>query len=235
MNNINPIFEALSGVDERHVPIETKKRPSKKLKIALIAVAAAAALSLIIGASMPRSKHYGKSPVFYGPGENDVVWLYPTPQKFTYPDYFVFEDWLCSGELETLDDIPEMFGITPLVNDNFTIGDKYGNRMYYNAFDTGLCQSLSIDYYLYDKNLGDVTIHLESIYYSDVNFIETGNGGNSYDNVEIISLKDGSSCVMWGDNAQFVHEGVEYYIHIYREQSQTHDDIKQVLADLGVL
>lgn len=48
MNKINPVFEALSGVDERYVPVEQAKRPAKKIKFALITAAAAAA-ALCIG------------------------------------------------------------------------------------------------------------------------------------------------------------------------------------------
>ena len=241
MNNINPIFKALGDVDDRHIPVNEKKIPGKKMKIALIATAFAAALSLIVGFSMPRTKSYGKSFIYYGPGKNDFVELYPTPQKFTYPDSFVFEEWdsVCSGELETLDEVREMFGITPIVNDNFTVGDGYGRHIIYNAFNTGLEKLLHIDYYLYDKNLGCL-IQLISTHYTDVNFFETGNGGNSYNNVEIFTLKDGSQCVIIESSAYFVSDGVEYSVRLMSsEEPEDYDkinnDIKQVLVDLEML
>lgn len=46
MNKINPIFEALSNVDERHVPINKKRRFPQKL---MIGIAAAAAVILSVG------------------------------------------------------------------------------------------------------------------------------------------------------------------------------------------
>lgn len=48
MNKINPIFSALSGVDERHVPVTQVKRPLRK-PIMLAAAATAAALALAVG------------------------------------------------------------------------------------------------------------------------------------------------------------------------------------------
>ena len=48
MNKINPIFEALSGVDERHIPVTQVKRSLRK-PIMLAAAATAAALALAVG------------------------------------------------------------------------------------------------------------------------------------------------------------------------------------------
>lgn len=48
MNKINPIFAALSGVDERHVPVTQVKRPLRK-PIMLAAAATAASLALAVG------------------------------------------------------------------------------------------------------------------------------------------------------------------------------------------
>ncbi len=235
MNKINPIFEALSDVDERHFTVTQEKRHTKKLKIALIA-AAAAVLMLIVGFSIPRTKSYGKYKFYYGISANDFIVFDLTPQTITFPEDLVFEDWLCSGKLETISDVCETFGITPIVNDNFTVGDRYNRCIEYNAFDAdGLKQSLIIDYYLYDRNLGDY-IRLESTHESDVNFAETNDGGRSYDNVEIITLKDSSSCVLTDICAHFSNAGARYSIDLsYGEKPHTRNDVKQVLADLGVL
>lgn len=48
MNKINPIFEALSNVDERHIRAN-KKRSAKRIKHIFLAAAAAAALIMMAG------------------------------------------------------------------------------------------------------------------------------------------------------------------------------------------
>lgn len=240
MNNINPIFEALSNVDDRHIPVETKKRPHTKLKIALIAAAAAAVLSLIVGAAMPRSKSYGKLDIFYGNTEDDVVYLYPTPQKFIVPEGLEFVDGVGGGQLETLDEVREILGVTPILNDNFVISgmdSEYPRHIGYSVWnypDTNITNALMIDYYPFSKSLNK-DIYITTIYNTDVDFMEDRpNPNHKYEDVEILTLNDGSQCVLKDHRATFVYDGVSYSVQSDNQEQLSNDEIKQVLSDLGV-
>lgn len=237
------LYEAISNIDKdiaANAINSAEKRKSKKpLRITLIAVAAAAAVSLVVGASMPRTKSYGKITEYYGVNKEDVVELFPTPQKFTVPDELPYyeEDGYRLGELETLDEVYETFGVTPIINDSFTFDENYSKPIQcyaYNYSDTDIPAYLMIEYHLYSKSLGD-NIIIRTIYFPNIDFMETGNGGNSYENVELLTLNDGSQCLIKDNYTIFVYNGVEYNFFYYPTDKQyDNDGIKQVLSDLGV-
>lgn len=236
------LYEAISNIDKdiaaNAIKGEEKRKSKKPLRIALIAAAAAAALSLIVGANMPRTKSYGRIAEYYGVNDEDVVYFYPTPQKFTLPDNFALnEEGAFNGELETLDEVYETFGLTPIFNDNFTLSEKANERSVYQVRsygDTNIVSVLCIEYYLYSKSLND-NILIRADYYPNVDFMETRNSGNGYENVEILTLNDGSQCLIKDEFTIFAYDGVVYTVHNrYGGKTLDNNDIKQVLTDLGV-
>lgn len=238
------LYEAISNIDKdiaaNAIKGEEKRKSKKPLRITLIAVAAAAAISLIAGAAMPRSKSYGKLEVFYGNTKDDVVYLYPTPQKFIVPEGLEFVDGVGCGQLETLDEVREILGVTPILNDNFVISgidSEYPRHIDYSVWnypDTNITNALMIDYYPFSKSLNK-DIHIMTLYNTDIDFIgDRPNPNHKYEDVEILTLNDGSQCVLKDHIAQFVFDGVSYSVQSFHIEPLSNDDMKQVLSDLGV-
>lgn len=186
-----------------------------------------------------------------------------------YPHDIVIPDSFKPGETEKghyfydLDMLPTEvfaeFGISPLMNDNFTDIIEFepvlyksgttGEEWYYNGGPNVNVIPFEIDleYYLYDKNINK-TVYFHVGYYTDFD----GGSFHAPDdaNDEAINLKDGSVALISRNNtafplnsdglirnsATFAYNGVIYSVTVcdgndYVEE----DDIMDVLADLGVL
>lgn len=260
MNNINPIFEALSGVDERHVPIAQEKRPAKKLKLALIAAVSAATLALIVGFTTATVRGQHRFGFSSGNSANHTFDLELTPQEFTIPDEFMSQLEYGVGQIyadTTPNELIRSFGITPLINDNFSDTDK---KPRVDILADGEDQTVDFVYSLYDKNIG-MTVIFKATYFSETENL-TYNGHIELlpgEPSKVITLNNGSLCMVTGSRAEFSYNGAKFGFDLlyeynapdnYGELPESEqkkilaemteampgiDTVKQVLADLGVL
>ncbi len=250
MKQINPIFEALSSVDERHIPVTQTKRPSKKLKIALISAAAAAALALAVGfVSSSGGQHRF---AFSTNGSMDRgFYLDLAPQEFTVPERFKANlgDAAYFGCEETLPtELFREFDITPLMNDNFTDTkdvktsrtDLLNNKSTWEPliridYFNGSATEAKFDYFLYDKNLGE-NIRFTALYVVNPDKLDYSKHMGLLNEAEIVTLNDGSLCMISEDVAVFSYNGVSYEL-TFDDFSKPHtiSTVKQVLTDLEVL
>lgn len=269
MKNDNRIFNALSGLDDSHFRIDEaeslinidqineKRKLSKSIKIALIAVTAAA-LTLLVGftASTVSGKHkFG----FYKEGSADHEFdLKLAAYDIKVPDDFIpegdlyFSDWFDTQPGELF----EMFGLTLPINDNFTEinGKKTGVRVSI-AGDV----HVDFDYWLYNKTI-DSEVNFETRYFSNVEKLtyQANRGLLPGEPTEVVTLKDGSLCMVSGSMAALSLNGAHCELELpynyevpenyeqlsKREQYRIIDEmieampgidtVKQVLADLGV-
>ncbi|MDE7361125.1 MAG: hypothetical protein K2N38_04255 [Oscillospiraceae bacterium] len=261
MNKINPIFEALSGVDERHIPVTQEKRPAKKLKITLIAAALAAALTMLAGFTTEAVR--GQY-MFSFSKENSAEHTFElniTPQEFTVPEEFRPKsgDPHFSGST----DIPprelfERFGITLPINDNFTeVNDK---QSIVEVGILGDAFEVEFRYTLYNKTIDNNVIFTAQYFSKTENHTyHVSHHLLPGEPSEVITLNNGSLCMLTGSRAVFSHNGVHFELEIpyefeipanidqmsIDEQYQMVAEIieampgietvKQVLIDFGVL
>lgn len=279
MNKINPIFEALSGVDERHIPIKKTKRPIKRVIIAAAAAAAiVVSVSVIAGFRKPPERGDCQYTIVQEGVPDHTFELDLHSCNFTVPEgeeyvpqktengssvrFYNKEMDMTSRELF------EKFGITPLINDNFTDidGEKPLLDFHYSILDLPEYElyseniSAKFDYVLYNKNI-EKNVRFTAKY-------ESYSGGHGYfgstdllrgEPSELITLKDGSRCLVTKSQAVFSHDGALFEFEIdydyeipvgietfpldeqYRvveemiEAMPGIDVVKQVLTDLGVL
>lgn len=256
MNKINPIFEALSGVDERHVPVTKAKQPAKKLMIVL----AAAAITLLSGFTTaavlgPHIFSFNK-----GGSTEQAFDLNIKSREFIIPEEFSPQ----SGEYDFSGsaDMPprelfERFGITPPINDNFI--DVAGE---YPAVEVStICYAeVEFRYVMYNKSLEN-NVNFTAQYFSNTEKLtyHANIGLIPGEPSEIITLNNGSSCMITGSMAVFSYDGAKWELTIpydfeipddYGQMSEDEqkkiieemieampgkDAVKQVLADLGLL
>lgn len=235
MNKTNPIFEALSSVDERHIHVEAVKQPTKKIKIALIAVISAAALSLLVGftTAVVRGQHtFGFSK---GSSAEHDFELDFTPQKFTIPDEYMpqLEFGVFQGYTDTpFGELMSEFNITPLISDNFTeTNQKTRISVFYDSIED---QQVDFLYTLYDKNIGRNVIFKAEYFSNPENITYEGHIGlPPGEPTKVIALNNGASCLITNTTAIFSYNGVSYSVNC--DEMPGIDIVKQVLADLGVL
>lgn len=260
MNNINPIFEALSYVDDRHIPAERKKSIPKKLRITLIAAAITATVALLAGfttAAVRGSFTFGFSQ------ENSASHSFElniTAQEFTVPEEYrpqdgayLFSAWVDMPPREMF----EKFGITPPFNDNFTDTD---DKLFIEVGIQDDFTDVFFRYAMYDKNI-DSKVYFNSKYYSKTDNVtskmhqELIPGEPS----EVITLNDGSLCLVTAWRAVFTVNGAYCEIELNydfdvpdnigemseKEQRQIVKEmieampgietVKQILKDLAVI
>lgn len=263
MNNnikINPIFKALGDVEERHVPVNEKKRPGKKIKIALIAVVSAAALAMIVGfVGTSGGKHK------FSFGDDDSLdrgfYLDLTPQQFTVPDEFK----PLPGEVDFSGnvDMPPSelfakFGIELPTGENFTkvLNKETTVELY---MPNGVPDDLKFWYVLHNNTID------EDVYFHALYFANADRTTYSYhwglmpgEPSEIITLNNGSLCMVSASMAVFSYNGAQYEFTLPYEYDEPDnfgdlprgeqkrilaelveampgiDTVKQVLTDLGV-
>lgn len=234
MNKINPIFEALSGIDDRHIPFTSKKSHSKGLKIVLIA-ASAAVLSLLVGFTTAVVR--GQYTFGFSKGnsaEHDFE-LDLTSQKFTIPDEYMskLEVDVYQGYTDTpFGELMNEFDITPLINDNFTETDQK-TRVSILCHSEDL-RSVDFFYTLYDKNIKS-KISFIAKYFSDTEnmTLESHINVPPGEPTKVIALNNGASCLITNTMAIFSYNGV--YYSVYCDEMPGMDNVRRVLADLGVL
>lgn len=137
-------------------------------------------------------------------------------------------------------DVFTKFGISPLMNDNFTDVIEFepmlcrnnitGDEWYYNGgpnVSVNPSNSIIFEYYLYNKNVNK-NVYFTIEYY-------TGNvdcSGNT--SGDAIYMKDGSVGIIGRNKAMFAYNGVMYTVSVNAEYDNN-DYINQVLTDLGIL
>ena len=257
MNKINPIFEALSNVDDRHIPVAQEKRPAIKLKIILVAAAVVTALALAGFTTSTVRKHlFG----FYGEGVTEHSFeLKLTSHEITVPEEFMpnpDEHHFSDGTDIPPSELFEMFGLKSPINDNFTeVNDKL------TYFDVGILDDPNVrfEYTLFNKSINQ-NVFFSARYFSTDNLTYTAHEGLlPKEPNKVITLKDGSLCMITKSKAVFSYDGAEFRFEIdydyevpanigemtiaeqYRvvdemiEAMPGMDAVKQVLADLDLL
>ena len=256
MNKINPIFEALSNVNDRHIPVTREEKSSKKHKIILVAAVAAAIATLAGFTTSTVQKHlFG----FYGEGVTEHSFeLKLTSHEITVPEEFMPNP--DEHHFSESTDIPpselfEMFGITLPINDNFTEVNEQ------STFDVGILDDPNVrfEYTLFNKSINQ-NVFFSARYFSTDNLTYTAHEGLlPKEPNEVITLKDGSLCMITKSKAVFSCDGAHFRFEIdydYEvpanvgemtedEQYQVVDEmieampgmeaVKQVLKDLGLL
>lgn len=256
MNNINPVFQALSGIDERHIPV---KHPVKKLRIALIA-AAAAALALLVGFVGTSG---GKHRFSFDTGNRNSRGfdLDLTPQELTVPEEFMppLGEVFFSGNVDILpSELFRKFGISPLITENFSETDELP---FVDIFmPDGAVEDVNFTYELYDKNIKE-TVYFDVTCFANPDRMTYRShiGYLPGEPTEIVTLSSGSLCLLTGSEAVFSYNGAVYYVRLpYEYDEPDHfgelpesekkrilaelieampgiETVKQVLADLGIL
>lgn len=241
MTELNPILKALDDIDE-NIAAEAvrpaKKKMKKPLKIILIA-AAAASLALVVGfASGVVGGGDHKLNFGVGDSANHSFYFNLSSQEFTIPDEFTsrLTHGLYRGEVDTPpSELFRMFGIMPLMNENFT--DSDGRKTKITILDDGvMSRSVDFAYYLHDKKL-DKDIRFKASYVSDIeNYSSEGTYHFEEDaKPDLITLNDSSLCLVTNKMAVFSYNGVRFeFIIDDTDDPSGADTVKQVLADLGV-
>lgn len=258
LKNINDID------DDLVFEAENWKRPkARRIKIAVIA-AAAAVIALLAFTGFEESYendgknkfeiHYEGKTVrsFYF---NLKTWDITIPEE--YKAYDKWGNLICFKRLTgTLpSELFEQFGVSPLMNDNFSEDLDYEWR--YDTFGYDDNMELIIDesdygypilsmndscvefqYRLLDKNCQKI-ISLTATYpISDEYNLGSSIGIDDETDYDIIKLKDGSKCCVYESGAKFSYDGVLYRLTTY-DSDEDWDKLslkltKQILEDLGV-
>lgn len=266
INKLNPLLEAMNDIDDAIISdcAPAEKKRAKYLKPMMIAAAAAvAALVTFVGFEQS----------YKGDGRNILKIHYEgkTVQSFYYnlktwdinipEQYQTHDKWgnlICFKRLTgTLpSELFEQFGVSPLMNDNFSEDLDYEWRFDTYGYNDNMEHMIDVsdygypiltmndrhvefEYRLLDKNAQKI-VSLHATYPTSDEFNIGGSVGiNDETDYEIIKLKDGSKCYVDEMDAYFSYEGVLYRLYMY--DSDSDNDIlsvsltKQVLKDLGVL
>lgn len=259
MNNINPIFEALGDVNERHVPVTEEKRSSKKLKIALISMISAAALTLIVGAASRANSTFlfGYNDEY---GHGFTLDLYSN--EYTVPEECEPEPGktFFAGSMDMpASELVKKFGLPMLMNENFS--DIEAKKEYEKPFvivssgSSPADNSASFGYYLHD-NIIDKRVRFYPTYYLNTDGMELKHYNDLSDGeaYEIIRLNNGSLCLVTEWDAHFCYYGAQFLITLPDDRPEGYEDwtfdeqaawlseqpspgmdtVKQVLTDLGI-
>lgn len=160
------------------------------------------------------------------PDADGNFWFNVYPHDIVIPDSFKLDEtgehrWFRDLKMSPSDLFAE-FGVSPLMNDNFT--DTGGEP---SVMITG--GTINFFYSLYNKNIN------KNVYF-DVSY-HTHDIGGAYiigDN-KVISMKDGYGGIIEQNRAFFAYDGVMYAVSVSSTLGDENDYIMEVLTDLGVL
>lgn len=146
------------------------------------------------------------------------------------------------------------FGVSPLLNDNFSEIDEFEPNHIYVERPNGVHELVDVDYgdpvltiddsrvifayRLYNKTT-QRNITLEATYVTDDDYSCLWGIGADEDSVyEIVKLNDGSMCYLDMGLAIFSYDGVQYYLNMH-DTDENNDELsleltKQTLEALGV-
>lgn len=240
----NPIYEALNNVDDEFVSQAANTR--KKRPIALVIVAAAAVITtLFVGFSVANRNTVRVN-------NKDVFDYSLTVQEITIPTDSEMSTLGAvnqhkseySYEWKTLpSNLFKAFGISPIINESFS-EEECENSIWVNYTSNGVPANTTLNYELTNKKLN------QAVQFQIFCMNKEGAGLNANliasatdkDNMETMMLKDGSKAIIYEDflggynisvsSANFSYNGIAYSLKI---RDGNNNDMKQVLADLGVL
>lgn len=239
MNNINPIFEALSYVDDRHISAERKKSIPKKLRITLIAAAITATVALLAGFT---AAVRGNFTLGFSDKESasHSFNLNITSQEFTIPEEYKPQDgtpvFMGKADMPPRE-LFEKFGITPPINDNFIDGEKPVDIQVTEYSDDDA--EIDFEYEMYDKNIAEnVRFKLKYISNIENNTYNMNHGLLPGEPSEVITLNNGSLCLVTAWRTVFSINGAYCEIKLpydfdlpdnYDEMSE--DEQRQIIAE----
>ena len=149
------------------------------------------------------------------------------PHDIVIPDSFKLDEteehrWFRDLEMSPADLFAE-FGVSPLMNDNFT--DAGGKPSVMVTHGT-----INFFYTIYNKNIN------KNVYF-DVSYHTHDIGGAyvTFDDSKVIYMKDGHGGIVEQNRAFFAYDGVEYIVTVPVALGDENDYITDVLTDLGVL
>lgn len=240
MSRLNPVFTAITDIDDSII-LNAKKSRKKPLAITL------AASAVIVLAGFTIANRYSVKV-----NGKDAFDYHLTVQSITIPTHSEMEalgavdqqKGECAYEWNTLPSaVFKTFGISPLVNDNFS-EKECNNIIWANYTSDGTLANATFNYELTDKAL-DKTVKFRI-------FCMTKEGSGLITNLlvsetdkermETIMLNDGSAGVIFeiflgglnipASHADFSYNGIAYSRYL---RDGTNEDTKQVLRDLGIL
>lgn len=248
MNKTNPIFEALNGLNENYAAeavTSGKKKLKKPLRIALIAIAAAAFIVMGCSAAVRSSLMFDDKAVMefnYYPQTQARV---PTVDELK--ELGTLTDGKYGSGTYTLTALPselfERFNVAPLTNSELFSEEE--SEMFVKAAST---QTI-FEYTLTDKESGkpinfEVQFHTEGEGSFNLGYGVVGGGKatDAFNHYEFITIADGSQAFVAD---RYLH-GYEYYTAEavlcyngigYRINARNVDinEMKQILANLGAM
>ncbi len=226
MNKLNPLFEAVSNIDDNIASAAIKEKRRKP--IALMIAAAAAAVTLLVGftnyARIHHSVEYDKGSFELKVTLHDEVIVPEEYKSYRYTMY-TMEDM-------TAEEMFEMFNVKPLITDKFEFNPDYGDLG--PAVSSGSVEfRCSLRNKTVDRDLRLLSCYIFGNYDTTFSGVHLS-GAKDY---KIVALNDGSRAII-SDNessisATFAYDGVKYSWYMY--DGGTMEEMEQVLADLGVL
>lgn len=233
MTELNPILTAMNNIDDSI--ITNAEKTNKKPIFLRVGIIAAAAAMLALGVGFT-----AKITGVFGTGEgtatiigNDLTIHFNVQyHEITIPEEFKMRyegvdfDYYRPENMKP-SELFAKFGVSPLLNDKFfEKTDSLSVEM--TSFQ------IAFGYMLQSKK-DRTEIYISATYNTLENM--SGGGLSTEDRdpyPEVVTLNDGSSCIVTSNMATFAYDGVFYHVSIYGEE-KSHDITKQILTDLGVL
>lgn len=243
MNKINPLFEAMSNIDDNMVAGALPKKKKISLPITFTAAAAVAVLLLMGNAIAFRSEvRLGNGVVIDYNISKQTDMIVPTEEELLEMGAVPDKD----SDMHTLYNIKalpsqifEKFNLDILINDNF-IEKPSVDIWFFSSIDDP--KTIRFSYLLTDKAL-DSDVLFSIMCRSDEYGYSSYNQGKPAED-KVYTLKDGSKALVWKwsdvdkSYAAFSYGGNVYELEFWHkglERDFTIDDMEQVLKDLGVL
>lgn len=199
------------------------------LRVGIIA-AVAAMLVLGVGFAARITGVFGTGKDTFTLGNDLTIQFNEQYHEITIPDEFKMRDDNFDNYRPENMKPSEMFakfGVSPLLNDNFS--EKTDNLEVLM-----LSHYIEFKYLLQDKKTNS-EVYVTARYITMENMLSTDTHTEDRDPYpEVVTLNDGSSCIVTSNMATFAYDGVYYRISVYGEE-KSHDVTKQILTDLGVL
>lgn len=241
MSNINLLLEAVGSLD--NAVIENAFKPRRKKRIALTVIAAAAALSLVVGfAAVIRNGVYFEN-------KRQISFNYYAQKTARIPAETEF--MALGAEVDghggyTLDILPSelfaLYNVSPLMN------AEYFDEVTGAAVRSSNAAGTIIDYSLTDKESGktvDITLHFtrngEGSFAPNYTVLGDVNAQNTFTHFERITLLDGSEGFAadrykngfgtYTARAAFCKDGMGYELSV-KDADIT--EMKEILESLGV-
>lgn len=264
-------FELLTNIndidDDLVFEAEYWERPkAHKLRIGVIAAAAVAAVVALTAFMGFETSYKGDGKNKYEITDNNgaivgsfyfnlKTWDITIPEEYRTTDKWGNPHCFkrMTGTLPS--ELFEQFGVSPLMNDNFTENIEFKPLNDYSVYNDKGEEVIETDYgypillvneddiyfhyRLYDKKRQrNISLSAKYAISDDFN-IGSGLGVNDKSDYELIKLKDGSMCCVYDLGADFSYEGVLYSLNLYDTDENVGELsiklTKQILEDLGVL